>query len=290
MGRRSCVATMTALALGGACATAEAAPVAGDYGGGAIAPGFTYLKEGRYTTVALRVDPSLTSALVTARIANRCGSAEVVRRVALAPDGSFTLRAKSRKRVQFKRFQRKTQRVVIFGRVDGGGGSGNARAKVTYRTRGHVDGVCRVQPQRFQVRAAGPEAAAGAARARTTYHGLTSQRAGKPRAFVLRVDRRARRVKTQIFQYTRRCQTGTYSLGNISPSARIRSGGTFDRTERFAVGFSNAIEHFRVRVKGQFTPNGVKGSITVTSVARARGDGRVIDRCRSGAIGFAAAP
>src|SRR5262249_44596892 len=55
--------------------------------------------------------------------------------------GGGTLRATSRKRVQFKRLQRKTQRVVIFGRVDGGGGSGNARAKVTYRTRGHVDGA-----------------------------------------------------------------------------------------------------------------------------------------------------
>jgi hypothetical protein len=290
MGKRWCVATMTAIALGGPAVAAEAAPVAGDYGGGAIASGFTYGKGGRYTTMALRVDPSLTSVLVTARIANRCGSADLVRRVPLAADGSFSVRATSRKRVQFKRFQRKTQKVVIFGRVDAGGGSGNARAKVTYRTHGHVDGVCRVRKQGFQVRAAGPEAAAGPARPGTTYHGLTSQSTGKPRALVLRVDRRARRVKASIFQYTRRCQTGTYSLANISPGARIRAGGAFAKTERFAIGFSNAVERFRVRTEGQFTPNGVKGTITVTSVARARSNGRVIDRCHSGSIGFAASP
>jgi hypothetical protein len=290
MGKRWCVATMTAIVLSGVPAAAEAAPIAGDYGGGAIASGFTYAKGGRYTTMALRVDPSRTSVLVTARVGSRCGSSELVRRVPLAGDGSFTVRATSRKRVQFKRFQRKTQKVVIFGRVDGGGGSGNARAKVTYRTHGHIDGVCRVRKQSFQVRAAGPEPAPGPARPSTTYHGLTSQRAGKPRAFVLRVDRRAKRVKTAIFQYTRRCQTGTYSLGNISPGARIRAGGAFSKTERFAIGFSNAVEHFRVRTNGQFTPNGVKGTIKVTSVARARSNGRVIDRCRSGSIGFAASP
>ena len=45
-----------------------------------------------------------------------------------------------------------------------------------------------------------------------------------------------------------------------------------------------------MRTVGQFTPNGAKGTIKVTSVARARSDGRVIDRCSSGTIGFAAAP
>jgi hypothetical protein len=107
---------------------------------------------------------------------------------------------------------------------------------------------------------------------------------------VLRVDGRGKRIRTAIFQHRRRCQTGRYSQTNISPGARIRSGGSFARTEHFAIGFSNAIERFRVRMRGQFTPNGVKGTISVTSVARARRTGRVIDRCRTGTIGFAAAP
>lgn len=191
--------------------------------------------------------------------------------------------------MQFKRRQRETVRMVVFGRVDGGAGSGNVRATVTYRTGGKVDATCRLRKQGFQVRAAGPEAAPGAARAGTVYHGLMSQRSKRARPFVLRVDSRAKRVRIAIFQYRRRCATGRYSQTSISPGVRIGAGGGFARTERFAIGFSNAVERFRIRMRGQFTPNGVRGTISVTSVARTPGGG-VIDRCRTGKIGVAAAP
>jgi hypothetical protein len=287
--RRS-VAAAVAVAMGAGGAEAAAAPAPGDLGGGSIGSGFSYDRGGKFTLVGVRVDPSLQRVLVNARMSNRCGSADVSRRVPLAADGSFTLRATIRERVQFERFRRKTARIVIFGRVDGGAGSGNARARVTYRRGGRVLSRCRMRPQGFQLRAAAPEAAAGAARPGTTYHGLTSQRANRPRPIVLRVDRLGRRVRAEIFQYRRRCGTGHYTIVNITPGTRIGAGGAFARTERFALGYSNAVERFRVRLRGQFTPNGVRGTISATSVARRRSDGAVIDRCRTGQIGFAASP
>ena len=289
-GRAGVLAAATTAGLAGLTAEAPAAPIAGDYGGGTIAAGFTYAKAGRFTLIGIRTDPAAGSALVNVRVDNRCGVADVVRRVPLAADGSFTLRATSRKRVQFRAIQRKTQRIVVFGRVDGGAGSGNVRANVTYRTRGRVDRRCRIRRQGWQVRVPTAEPAGGAPRAGTVYHGLTSQRAKRPRPIVLRVDRRGRRVKAAVFQHRRACQTGRYSITNISPGARIRSDGSFSRTERFGLGFSNAIEHFKVRMRGQFTPNGVKGTITIGTVSRERGTGRVIDRCPARRISFAAHP
>jgi hypothetical protein len=43
----------------------------------------------------------------------------------------------------------------------------------------------------------------------------------------------------------------------------------------------------RVRVRGRFTATGVVGSLSVSSVARSL-MGRVIDRCRTGPVSFAA--
>jgi len=287
---RARILAVATVAGAGWTAGATAAPIAGDYGGGTIAAGFTYAKTGRFTLIGLRTDPAAGTALVNVRADNRCGVADVVRRVPLAPDGSFTLRATARKRVQNQRFQRKTVRIVVFGRVDGGAGSGNVRARVTYRTRGRIDRVCRIRTQGWQVRVPSAEPAPAAPRAGTVYHGLTSQRVKRPRPIVLRVDRRGRRLKAAVFQHRRACQTGRYSYTNISPGARIRSDGSFARTERFGLGFSNAVEHFKVRMRGQFTPNGVRGTITIGTISRARSDGRVIDRCPARRISFSAHP
>jgi hypothetical protein len=282
---------MVAAGAGWGAAPAAAAPLAGDYGGGAIAPGFTYAKGGRFVFVGARVDPGLGRVLVNARVSARCGSADITRRVALAADGSFTLRATVREKVQFVRRRTKSFRIVVFGRLDGAAGSGNARAKVTYRRNGRVQSRCTIRPQGFQLRARSAESGAGAARAGTVYNGLTGQRANRPRPFLLRVSRNGHRVVTSIFQYRRSCLGGRrYSLSNISPGARIRADGSFSRSERFSIPFSNAVERFRVRVHGRFTPGGVSGTLSVTSIARRRSDGAVIDRCRTGRVGFSAQP
>jgi hypothetical protein len=278
-----------AVGLGTWTGAAHAAPIAGDYGGGTIAAGFTYAKAGRFTLIGVRADPAAGSALVNVRAYNNCGVADVVRRVPLAADGSFTLRTTVRDRVRETPSVRRTARIVIFGRVAGATGSGNTRARVTYRAPGRRPDRCTIRPRAFQVRAAGPEAIPGAARPGVTYHGLTNQRLRRPRPLLLRVDRRGRRVVTTVFQYLLACRTGPISYNNITPGARIAPDGTFRRTERFRIRFANAVERFTVRVRGRFTPNGVSGTVAVTSTARTFG-GRVIDRCRTGRIAFAAAP
>ena len=47
------------------------------------------------------------------------------------------------------------------------------------------------------------------------------------------------------------------------------------------------IRRYRVRVNGRFTPNGVSGTLSVRSVLRSS-SGRVLDRCRTGRVSFAA--
>jgi hypothetical protein len=119
------------------------------------------------------------------------------------------------------------------------------------------------------------------------YLGLTSQAAPVPKPFVLRVNRKATRVGIAIFDYVRNCRRSALRLNNVTPGGRIRSDGTFSLGERFRLRFKGGTrERFRIRIDGRFTAGGVSGSLRVTTVARRAG--RVIDRCDTGALTFAA--
>jgi hypothetical protein len=62
------------------------------------------------------------------------------------------------------------------------------------------------------------------------------------------------------------------------------------RGERFRLRYVDVeeTERFRVQVDGQFAAGAVTGTIRVTSVARRRGSGRVVDRCDIGPLTFSA--
>lgn len=261
-----------------------AAAGATDYGGG-NAPDGVRAAHRTMTQVAVRTATNGT-ARVRVFVQARCGSGVATRRVPLAPDGSFALNAVVRTRAREDRRVRRTARISVAGRVAGGAGSGTASVRLTFRRGGRVVSRCRSGTRTWQVRGVAPAPGAGAPRPGGAYYGLTSQRQRRPRPFVLRVDPAGGRVRTAVFDYRQRCGFGPREWNNITPGARIRPDGSFRLRERFLYRWRDANERFTVRVDGRFTPNGVSGTWSVTSTARARG--RVIGRCRTGSQTFAA--
>jgi hypothetical protein len=74
----------------------------------------------------------------------------------------------------------------------------------------------------------------------------------------------------------------------VTPGARIATDGTFTLHESYTLHYLDADERYSIRVRGQFASNGVHGTLRVRTVARALGSDRVIDRCHTGSVGFAA--
>ena len=127
--------------------------------------------------------------------------------------------------------------------------------------------------------------AAGAAAAPVgAFYGLTGQ-TSRPFPLVLGVA--GSRVRMAAFAYGARCRRSGFEWENITPGGPLAADGTFSLRERFSRTFREGRERFRVKVDGQVTATGATGSLSVTSVLRSPG-GRVIDRCRTGRVTFAA--
>jgi hypothetical protein len=278
MGRRV-AAVAVVLALGGA---SEAAAQT-NYGGGFV-PSSIRQVDARHVGIGASVDGG--QVLIRAHVSARCGFGEVLRRVPIAADGSFLLRATVRRRLMLDRSIRRTARIVVAGRLAGATGSGIARVRLSFRRRGRVINRCSSRTHRWQVRSVAPEGPAGAPRAGALYYGLTSQ--GGLRPLTLRVNRRGNRIVTTIFDMRTRCgeQTKPLSFTNITPGTGIRADGTFQRVERYTLVFSDARERYTVRLRGRFTPNGVSGTLRVSTVVRYRNGRRA--RCTTGGLTFAA--
>ncbi len=238
-------------------ATASAA----DFGGGRVPD----------TVVTLRTDAD--AVVVRAHMLAGCGAGAVRRRVALAPDGTFSLVAIVRGRAPDDRRVRRVARFALAGRVVGATASGTARVRLTFRRGGRVVGRCGSGERGW--------------RAGTGHYGLTGQDGGRPRAFLL--ERDGSRVTTAVFEYRLRCRSAAGERINVTPGAPVAADGGFLLRERFTLRFADARERFRVTVGGRFTATGVGGRLSVTSVTRSLA-GRVIDRCRTGPVSFTARP
>jgi hypothetical protein len=221
------------------------------------------------TVVTLRTRAD--GVVVRAHLLARCGAGAVRRRAALAPDGSFSVAARVRGRAPDDRAVRRIARLVVAGRVVGAAATGTARMRLTFRRGARVVGRCASGERRW--------------RAGTGLYGLTSDDAGRPRAFLL--ERRGRRIVSAAFEYRLRCRGGVSERINVTPGGRVGADGTFALRERFTLRFADARERYRVTVRGRFTLSGVVGRVRVSSVARSPA-GRVIDRCRSVPASFTA--
>jgi hypothetical protein len=277
---RAIVAAAAVLVLAWPVASADAS----DYGGG------TPTDSGRQAPRQLTMVGIRTNANGTARmwikVAARCGIAPVTGPITLAPDGSFAFRVKGGGRLP--NGVRRSVTVRATGKVVGATASGTASARLTFRRHGRVTARCRSGTRTWQARVAAPQPAAAPPTAGGGYYGFTSQGAGRPFPFVLKVSPDARRVRTAVFDYRMRCRRNTYEFDNITPGAAVLADGSFHLSERFTQHYAEGNERYRVAVDGRFTTSGVSGTLVVTSVLRARGGGRVLDRCSTGATTFSA--
>ena len=273
------------LAVGIAALAWPAAAGAADYAGGT--PTDSLRADHRQLTfVGIRTAAD-GSARVAVKVATRCTVATAAPRVRLAADGTFAFAVTVRGRIREDRKVRQHTRIRVSGRIAGAAASGTARAVVRIRRGGRTVERCRSGTRTWQARAALPQPVAAAPRPRAGDPGLTSPAAGRPLAFVLRVDARGRRVRTAAFEYRQRCRRGRFDWENITPGARIAADGTFRLRERFAFHWDEGRERYRVKVDGRFTTGGVNGTLSVSSVLRSP-SGRVLDRCRTGRQTFAA--
>lgn len=262
-------------------ATAQAT----DYGGG-TAPDSISRTERQLTLVGIR---TTADGRVRVRIGvyARCGLTRLRHTVPLNPDGTFAFAVNVQPhRLRSNRRVRQYARVAMSGQVSGASASGTARARILQRRAGRAIAHCRSGDRPWQARVASAESAVAGAQPNGAYFGLTSQRR-VPFPIVLRTSPDARRVRVTVFDYRQRCRKSFWEWENITPSGAVRSDGTFRLRERFTYRWTEGPERYRVKVDGQFTPSGVHGTLSVTSVLRSR-SGRVLDRCRTGQVTFAA--
>lgn len=260
-----------------------AAAHAVDYGGGQAPP-----SAGRahrdVTLITLRA-PGNGQVTVRAAVAAGCGVGKIRRTVTPAADGSFRFAATVRTRTSTPGV-RQISRMTVAGRIGTTSAVGTATANVRFRRHGRIVERCASGTDAWQARAAVAGTTPAAPRALGAYYGTTSQ---SPRAIVVRVGANARRIATAAFQYRMTCRNSIFDGENITPGGAIAADGTFHLRERFTLRFAEGNERYRVAVDGRFTTTGVSGTLTVRSVLRRRGGGRVLDRCATGPATFAAA-
>jgi hypothetical protein len=278
----------TALLLAAPGVAAAAVPP-GDYGGGAIVPGTKVSDAAPGTSwIRARVDAG-GSAHIGGSVAVDCGLATFHIETRPGADGSVAVTRTRRWRVGPYRMRAV---VTVRGRFDGAAASGTLSARLRHRRPGGRARRCATREDAtWQLRRLPAAGAPAPASPGATYFGLTRQPGPLPRPFLLRVDATGGRVLTSVFEYTRVCDAnGRLYVSEISPGAPIRPDGTFTIRDRFTLRYRDVRlnERFRVRVDGQFAGGVVSGTLRVTTVARRRSSGKVVDRCDTRPVPFAA--
>lgn len=261
-----------------------AAAQATDYGGGTAPESFSRSSR-QLTLVGIRTTAN-GRVRVHLMVSARCGFGSVRHSVRLNPDGTFGFDVGVRNRLRDDRTVRQRARLTISGQISGATASGVASTRLVHRRSGRVIRRCRSGQRTWQARAAVAEATFAGPHPSGAYYGLTSQRR-RTFPFVLRVSPNARRVRITAFDYRQRCTDGPFEFENLTPSGPIAADGTFRQRERFTVAWAEGLERYRVKIDGRFTPSGVQGTLSIRSVLRSP-SGRVLDRCRTGRVAFAA--
>jgi len=285
-GACAAVAALTAVALCPPPAGAEAVNGAA-YAGGALTSSAPL--------VGLRVDARGRRIAFDGGAIVRCARGPAVDerlivRTAISASGSF--RGFSHRSRRVSRVETRLIRLSVVGRTaDRQRASGTLRLLVTVRRRGRAAVSCSSGFVRWQARSViGLPPASAARPSAGALFGATRQRAGAaPFPFALRVTRDRRRVDAIMFRIGRRCQgAASDQLPNNMPGATIRPGGGFYAVQRYRQRFTDSVEYFQFQVFGTFTTGGATGTLRATSTLRDPRSGRVVGRCSSGSVAWAA--
>jgi hypothetical protein len=162
---------------------------------------------------------------------------------------------------------------------------------ITGTTRSHR---CRRKPDRpFTVRIAGPRTGAPAQPpARAFYIGTSSRELFDhiQAPVALRVSTDARKVASQ-WTMDAKCGKGAPEhFVNFTPGMRIRADGTFSRSERFKIRFSDAVVRYHPSFAGRITADGASGTLRLRARIYTRSGKKLVTRCDSGVVSWNAAP
>ncbi len=170
-----------------------------------------------------------------------------------------------------------TVSVRVTGAVSPGSVSGEARLRI---------GSCVNLRRPLVLRTeSAPAGAAALPAPGTIAQGMSSQSAAGFRMPVtLRVAKNGRVYA--VWSAMLKCRRSSFAMLDQTPSRAIRPDGTFGGTQTYTVRYRGVDERYRVSFRGQFTADGVRGTLTA-SMRFVDGKNRYIP-CRSGRQTWAA--
>ena len=266
--------------------------------GRAAAPSTATYAGGFLTAAAPLVALRVASGRITlegqaiARCAGR-GPVEdhVVLRIPVGPDGSF--RGHDLVTYRVSATESRTVSLTASGiLVDSTRAAGSLRLGVLIRRRGRPLLHCSSGAQHWEARSAsGPSSGPPEPLAGVSYYGAIAQRGLLPFPLALHVSPDRGRVDAAVYRIYRRCRgVSSRDIANDAPPTAIRSDGSFSTVQRYNQRFVDAIESFTFRFAGRFSTMRVGGTVRATSILRALRTHRVIGRCDSGTVTWAAVP
>ena len=280
MGWRRAAGAVAMLAAMWATPAAAQSP---SYGGGRL-PSAAVPKRGYIPTLGIVLQPRGGQIAMRFDTSLRCGgtSYDTVGRAVVPFDGrSFSAGAA-------RRFRIGGGRVVfawtLAGQADGTIASGTLRLTGTRTVNGRRTACNRKPTRRFSARLAGPAPAGSPSPpARASFGGLSAIRVadGLRGPVVLKVTGSGRRIAAR-WTALASCRRGPRAdLVNFTPSMRIRPDGTFGRSERFRVAYTDAVVRYRVSFAGRISGEGAAGRLRMRARIFDRSGRRLVTRCDS---------
>lgn len=172
--------------------------------------------------------------------------------------------------------------------VDGPAARGTIRVRVNYRRKGRRVRCEGTVPLELRSVATDDSAPTGAGADGFLFGTSTGRYRGVATPVALWFTRGGTRLEVSLNGAEVRCGDGLrLLLSNFSPAARLTPAGTFSIRERYGFRFKDATSTTTVRLRGQLTAQGVRGTFEINDRVRFRGSRRIV-RCRSGVTRFAA--
>ena len=280
--RRRALATTVVGVLAWATAAdgQEPTPIAGNYGGGAVAtPPVDAIGAGSFV-IGLRASPGPTLK-ISATTVGPCAAGSFTGTASVGADGTFTASGASRKddvRIKYSVTGTLSQTP-----------SGTASARFTRDVGGGRSVRCSSGVVQWNARRPlGEVGMAAAPPAGAVLYGTTSQRLGAAkRGIVLRVSEDGTQLSRALYGVTLHCSNGT-SPGFDLPRDGLAIGpdGSFSDREEGAEGDATTIVRYDERFSGTIGATGAQGTLSTSVRIANRRSGRELVTCKSGRVSW----